>query len=65
MSEYKDKTVITKDGKQAGYASGSFYRCRMEGCNGHRVATKWPDGKTTFPCTKGMKFLPTGDMQLM
>jgi hypothetical protein len=29
-------------------------RCQLEGCNGMRIIVKWPDGKVTHPCTKGM-----------
>lgn len=30
--------------------------CALEGCRGIRLITKWPDGKRTMPCTRGMEF---------
>lgn len=27
----------------------------MEGCNGRRLGVKWPDGRVTYPCTKGLE----------
>jgi len=54
MKTYKDWTVISQTG-ETGTATGSVRKCPMDGCNGQRVSTKWADGKTTFPCTKGME----------
>jgi len=46
--------VLSRDGKLTGVTSGSAHRCQMEGCMGLRISVKWKDGKTTFPCSKGM-----------
>lgn len=27
--------------------------CSLEGCTGVRMYVKWPDGKHTYPCSKG------------
>ena len=52
------ETVVSRDGKLEGVTTGSFRRCKLEGCNGMKIGVRWPrvNGKvqTTFPCTKGM-----------
>ena len=48
-------TVVTRDGKQKGKTTGASYRCQMEGCLGLRVTVRWPGGKITHPCSKGMR----------
>lgn len=53
--EKKELTILSRDGKQAGVTTGGRYKCRMEGCTGLRLATRWSDGKITFPCTKGLE----------
>ena len=27
--------------------------CTLEGCKGVRIHVKWPDGHSTYPCSKG------------
>ena len=41
----KDKLM---EGKIVGYRS-----CTLEGCRGTRIGVRWPDGKLTWPCSKG------------
>ena len=48
--------VLTARGDIAGILTGGHHRCTLEGCTGLRLATRWPDGRITFPCTKGMDF---------
>lgn len=31
--------------------------CRLDGCTGMRIHVKWPDGKHTYPCSKGCRQL--------
>jgi len=50
----KDVKVVSRDGKETGHTTGSTRRCQMDGCLGRRLGVRWPDGKVTFPCTKGM-----------
>ena len=50
------KQIITSDGTEIGIPTGSTHKCRMEGCNGLRITTKWSDGKITHPCS--MELLP-------
>ena len=51
----KGLKVITALG-EVGTTSGNYHDCTMEGCRGVRLSVKWPDGKRTFPCTKGMGY---------
>lgn len=37
-----------------GISTGTLEKCSMHGCNGKRVHVKWPDGKLTKPCSKGL-----------
>ena len=52
------KFVYSKDGKNKGVLTGGERACRLEGCLGVRLGTKWPDGKITWPCTDGMEIRP-------
>lgn len=55
--EFEYQRVIARDGTP-GTPTGSVHRCSMAGCNGLRIAVRWPDGRCTFPCTRGL--LPLG-----
>lgn len=57
-----DQHVETKAG-EVGRVVGSR-RCTLEGCTGKRLGVRWPDGRLTWPCTKGMERLPSGDWWL-
>jgi hypothetical protein len=51
----KNEVVITKDGTERGKIRGEGRPCRqIEGCMGTSVPVRWPDGKLTWCCTKGM-----------
>lgn len=62
--EYSGLRVYPRDyrktRKPSGRATGTTYPCRMEGCTGVRVMVRWPDGKVTWPCSKGMGRGPYG-----
>jgi hypothetical protein len=47
--------VYSADGKERGLTTGGMRLCSMEGCTGIRLDVKWPDGKRTRPCSKGLK----------
>ena len=56
----KDITkIIGRDGKSLGTLTGGERDCSMESCRGKRVGVRWNDGKLTFPCTGGMKYVPS------
>jgi len=50
----KDIKVHSRGGESTGKTTGRHRLCHLEGCRGLRLSVKWPDGKTTFPCTDGM-----------
>ena len=50
----KGTMIWSRDGKQAGVATGGQHLCRLHGCTGVRIAVRWPDGRHTFPCSKGI-----------
>lgn len=50
----KGSKIWSRDAATQGELTGSRRQCQMEGCTGIRVATRWPDGKLTWPCTKGL-----------
>jgi len=56
MIDVKGHAVWARDGAVMGTATGGTQPCRMEGCMGRRLTVKWPDGKYTYPRTKGMSF---------
>ena len=47
------KFVLSKDGKLKGEIRGRR-RCRLSGCTGRAFIVRWPDGKYTYPCSKGV-----------
>lgn len=57
-------SVHSQNGSEIGTLTGSTHRCRMEGCTGRRVTVRWPDGKFTHPCTKGLTTRPDGSYQI-
>ena len=48
------KKILSRDGKSTGIPTGATRHCRLEGCNGLRIYVRWKDGKTTYPCSKGL-----------
>lgn len=58
------KHVWARGGKECGNVVGRGGPCRLEGCTGWRVSVRWPNGKLTRPCTKGMFTRSDGDYQI-
>ena len=54
------KKVYSRGRTMVGQTTGSVRSCAMEGCRGRRIGVRWPNGKVTFPCTRGMDFSPKG-----
>jgi hypothetical protein len=51
----KDIPVFARGEKTArGRTTGGSRRCTLDGCPGYRIAIRWPSGKITYPCSKGM-----------
>ena len=49
--------VQASDGKLTGSICGRGFHCRLESCSGLRIPVRWPDGRRTYPCTKGMFYI--------
>jgi hypothetical protein len=59
------KFVLSRSGKARGKPTGAFYKCALESCTGTRVTVRWPDGRITRPCSRGMKFLEGNGAQIL
>jgi hypothetical protein len=46
--------ILSRDGKEKGELTGASYHCRLDGCRGRRITTRWPGGFFTHPCSKGL-----------
>lgn len=53
------RPIISRDGGTVGEVTGSTRRCQLEGCTGEQYFVRWPDGKRTWPCSKGI--IPESD----
>jgi hypothetical protein len=61
---YAGRAVLTRDGAVRGIASGATRKCMLEGCPSQRIRVNWPDGTFSFPCARGLKSHPSGDLQI-
>lgn len=48
------KVYARKETLPRGVTTGITKVCMLEGCSGARIGVRWPDGKITWPCSKGM-----------
>jgi hypothetical protein len=55
----KGTTIYSRDKKLKGVVVGHRL-CTLEGCWGMRLIVKWPDGKRTHPCSKGLAPVESG-----
>lgn len=52
------KYMLSRDGTERGEIRNLRSRpCRLEGCTGVRIHVRWPDGKSTYPCSKGCRLV--------
>ena len=62
----KENVMLSRDGKIRGLIKNLHSRkCQMEGCHGWRIHVVWPDGKSTYPCSKGCKTVDQHTLQLL
>lgn len=60
------KYMLSRDGKIRGEIRNMHSRkCAAEGCPGHRIHVVWPDGKKTFPCSRGCKTVNVDTLQIL
>ena len=48
-----------------GKIRGQGKNCTLESCRGWRFPVRWPNGKLTWPCTKGMTIRDDGEYQIL
>lgn len=66
MKKSQEVRILSHDGQMVGRILNMHSRpCSMEGCTGVRIHVKWPDGRSTYPCSKGCKELPSGLWQIV
>lgn len=46
--------IESRSGEEVGLTNGNWRACHMEGCKGVRLSVRWPDGRYTYPCSKGL-----------
>lgn len=63
VSEH-DTLVYNREGLEFGILTKSTRRCSMEGCSSERRMVRWPDGKKTWPCVRGLINRPDGHLQI-
>lgn len=56
--------VFARGGRLRGRLTGGTRVCPLEGCPGARLGVRWPDGRLTWPCTKGMIQCADGDWEI-
>jgi hypothetical protein len=61
---YLERVIESRDGKLHGIITRANQRCRLEGCTGVYLSTKWENGKRTFPCSKGVIEKPNGMLKI-
>lgn len=45
-----------REHRVTGKTTGHVRRCVMHGCPGTRIRVRWPDGRSTWPCSEGMTY---------
>lgn len=58
------KRVYARNGRMCGRIVGGRDVCTLEGCPGFRISVRWPDGKLTRPCSRGLKVRKDGHYQI-
>lgn len=53
-----------RGGRLRGRLTGGHRVCPLEGCHGARLGVRWPDGRLTWPCTKGMSQCADGHWEI-
>lgn len=46
--------IWSRGTKKKGRTTGAWYHCHLEGCTGIRIRVIWPNGRETWPCSKGL-----------
>lgn len=61
-----EKIMLDRTGLVKGAIKNPHSRkCTMEGCTGWRIHVVWPNGKSTYPCSKGCRSIDENTMQIL
>jgi len=55
--------VFGRGGTMSGHVVG-YKDCTLEGCRGRLLGVRWPDGKLTWPCSKGCEVTREGTWKI-
>lgn len=61
--ENKKMTMLSRDGKEKGTILN--LQSRRCSCGGWRIYVRWPDGKRTYPCSRGCKTINDNTLQIL
>lgn len=57
--------MLSRNGSMIGEIKNlNSRRCKLEGCTGVRIHVKWPNGRSTYPCSKGCKQIDADTLQI-
>ena len=66
MDNGKPDFMLNRDGTMRGEIRNLHSRpCNMEGCTGHRIHVRWPNNRSTYPCSKGCKVVDSTTWQIV
>lgn len=57
--------VWNREHTECGIPTQTVQNCRMESCRSERIGVRWPDGKITWPCMRGMDTSSPTDWQIL
>ncbi len=52
--------VYNREGTEYGIFTGGGRYCQLESCAGRRQGVRWPDGRITWTCDRGMALQDDG-----
>jgi hypothetical protein len=58
------RDILSRDEEMTGIVTGSTQRCRLTGCNGLQYLVRWPNGKRSWPCSKGIEETDDGTWRI-
>jgi hypothetical protein len=60
----ENEKIVSSDGALIGEPSGAEWPCRLESCRGVRITTRWPGGRISHPCSKGLVDNGDGNLRI-
>lgn len=63
--DYTGAKVWCRDKESCGTSTGSRRPCTLEGCNADRIFVRWPCGRRTWPCIKGLEQIGPNEFKII